>query len=53
MAGIRQGQPDLRRFERYATPMLGEKEFKGAIQLSFSLISETLRRQLPRGRTYR
>jgi 3-methyladenine DNA glycosylase AlkD len=27
LAGIRQGQPDLRRFERYATPMLTEKEF--------------------------
>lgn len=27
LAGIREGQPDLERFERYATPMLGEKEF--------------------------
>jgi 3-methyladenine DNA glycosylase AlkD len=27
LAGIRRGQPDLRRFERYATPMLTEKEF--------------------------
>jgi len=27
LAGIRDGQPDLERFERYATPMLGEKEF--------------------------
>jgi 3-methyladenine DNA glycosylase AlkD len=27
LAGIRTGQPDLARFDRYATPMLGEKEF--------------------------
>jgi 3-methyladenine DNA glycosylase AlkD len=27
LAGIRAGQPDLERFERYATPMLTEKEF--------------------------
>ena len=27
LAGIRDGQPDLERFERYATPMLGEQEF--------------------------
>jgi 3-methyladenine DNA glycosylase AlkD len=27
LAGIRSGQPDLARFDRYATPMLGEKEF--------------------------
>jgi 3-methyladenine DNA glycosylase AlkD len=27
LAGIRAGQPDLGRFERYATPMLAEKEF--------------------------
>ena len=27
LAGIRRGQPDLERFERYATPMLTEKEF--------------------------
>lgn len=27
LAGIREGQPDLERFERYATPMLGAKEF--------------------------
>jgi 3-methyladenine DNA glycosylase AlkD len=27
LPGIRAGQPDLDRFERYATPMLGEKEF--------------------------
>ena len=27
LAGIRAGQPDLERFERYANPMLAEKEF--------------------------
>jgi 3-methyladenine DNA glycosylase AlkD len=27
LQGIRAGQPDLTRFDRYATPMLGEKEF--------------------------
>jgi 3-methyladenine DNA glycosylase AlkD len=27
LPGIRQGQPDRERFERYATPMLAEKEF--------------------------
>ncbi len=27
LPGIRQGQPDHERFERYATPMLAEKEF--------------------------
>ncbi len=27
LAGIRTGQPDLTRFERYATPMLAEREF--------------------------
>jgi len=27
LSGIRAGQPDLARFERYAGPMLGEKEF--------------------------
>jgi 3-methyladenine DNA glycosylase AlkD len=27
LPGIRHGQPDLERFERYATPMLAEKEF--------------------------
>jgi 3-methyladenine DNA glycosylase AlkD len=27
LAGVRGGQPDLPRFERYAAPMLGEKEF--------------------------
>jgi 3-methyladenine DNA glycosylase AlkD len=27
LPGIRAGQPDLARFDRYATPMLGEKEF--------------------------
>jgi 3-methyladenine DNA glycosylase AlkD len=27
LAGIREGQPDLERFDRYATLMLGEKEF--------------------------
>jgi 3-methyladenine DNA glycosylase AlkD len=27
LAGIRKGQPDRERFERYATPMLAEKEF--------------------------
>lgn len=27
LPGVRTGRPDLARFERYATPMLGEKEF--------------------------
>jgi 3-methyladenine DNA glycosylase AlkD len=27
LPGIRAGQPDVARFDRYATPMLGEKEF--------------------------
>ena len=27
LPGIRAGQPDLPRFERYAIPMLAEKEF--------------------------